>query len=183
MVAIRAQTVLAGTVSAGRLGPAGVDKAYGIVIARAPYWAKQPLVLRNTPFSITNPSDAQVAIRMTLAALAKEARGKTWKEVRDALAREIEAGKVSPNIPPAAMYVQAGKDKFKEVLARMGKLVDGKTLKELRSGTDEERKKYYEIMRKERMRTRRTLHSISHWISEKPGVAKTVEEVVGKITR
>jgi hypothetical protein len=175
MVAIRAQTVIAGVASAGKLGPAGVDKAFGVVIARAPPWARQPIILRNTPFSITNPSDAQVAIRMTLAGLAKQARGKTWKEVKDALKKEIEAGKVSPNIPPAAMYVQAGKEKFKGVLGKLEVLVEGHTLKELK---DINRKRYLEEIRARR-RAARTLHTIEYWEGARPGVKKKVEEALG----
>jgi hypothetical protein len=175
MVAIRAQTAIAGTASAGKLGPAGVDKAFGLVIARAPHWARQPIILRNTPFSITNPSDAQVAIRMSLARLASKARGKTWKEVKEELKKEIEAGKVSPNIPPAAMYVQLYKEKFKDVLKALEALVEGHTLKELK---DVNRKRYLEAIRGRR-RAARTLHTIDYWESARPGIKKKVEEAVG----
>jgi hypothetical protein len=177
MVGVRPQTIIAGVASAGRLGPAGVDKAFGMVIARAPPWSRQPLVLRNTPMSITSPSEAQVAIRMALAALASKAKGKTWKDVKKELEKEIAAGKVSPNIPPAAMHVQAGKDKFKEVLKAMEALVEGMTLKELR---DQNRKKYLEVVR-ERARTKRTLRDIRYWVSARPGVKDKVEKVVGPI--
>lgn len=152
-----------------------MDKAFGMVIARAPPWSRQPVILRNTPFSITNPSDAQVVVRMTLAALAHSARGKSWKEAREALASEIAAGKVSPNIPPAAMFVQAGKEKFKSALEAA--IPGYKMLKELKG-----MKEYYEELRK-RTRTRRTLHDIKHWKAQYPKFAEVVERTVGALAK
>ncbi len=102
---LRPQTLIAGLTPGATPRNQFGAKAVQICTAGGMTWAKNPYFLRNAPHTIEHPTIKQLAIRIRLGNLAKEARvaGKT---------------KIFYNgLPGAAGYVQEHKDEFERVVS------------------------------------------------------------------
>jgi len=74
MALLRASVVMAGTFGQGSVTPRrNLGASNALVISATPYWSKRPAVIKNAPYTIDNPSTAQLDIRIKFGDLAKEA--------------------------------------------------------------------------------------------------------------
>jgi len=93
MALLRASVVMAGTFGQGSTtARRNLSASNALVISATPYWSKRSAVIKNAPYTINNPSTAQLDIRIKLGDAAKEAHN---------------TGQVNINgLPGAAGYVQ-----------------------------------------------------------------------------
>jgi len=74
MALLRASVVMAGTFGQGSVtARRNLSASNALVISATPYWSKRPAVIKNAPYTINNPSAAQLDIRIKLGDTAKEA--------------------------------------------------------------------------------------------------------------
>ncbi|MBO3801769.1 MAG: hypothetical protein JTT12_05575 [Candidatus Brockarchaeota archaeon] len=81
MTVLRATTVIAGLL--GEVGEAGIDRAVGVIVKKSVPWAKKPITLSNTPYTIINPHPRQAEVRyVAFPKFVRSATGRRWKTLK-----------------------------------------------------------------------------------------------------
>ena len=83
--------------------PAYMLSAIGVVVKRAPWWSRKPILITKMPYTNINPHTGQMEIRVELGKAARSAKGKTLPEVWETVRRALK-GKKMPDRLPLDMY-------------------------------------------------------------------------------
>jgi len=82
MTVLRPATFISGIF--GKVGQMGYDRAVGVIIKKSVPWAKAPITISNTPYTIIYPHPRQAEVRYkAFPAFVRSASGRRWETLKD----------------------------------------------------------------------------------------------------
>jgi hypothetical protein len=81
MTVLRPATFISGIF--GKVGQMGYDRAVGVIIKKSVPWAKAPITISNTPYTIIYPHPRQAEARYkAFPAFVRSATGRRWETLK-----------------------------------------------------------------------------------------------------